>query len=72
MSRMLADIEEFKDVDGLRRRFEQTQQTLQEQRRSYIKRRDAMRQQVQAISAEHEHVKRTLNNNDTAVVPSTS
>ena len=66
MSRMLADIEEFKDIDGLRRRFEQTQQTLQEQRRSYIKRRDAMRQQVQAVSTEHEHIKRTLNNNDTA------
>lgn len=66
MSRMLADIEEFKDIDGLRRRFEQTQQTLQEQRRGYIKRRDAMRQQVQAVSTEHEHIKRTLNNNDTA------
>lgn len=66
MSRMLADIEEFKDIDGLRRRFEQTQQTLQEQRRGYIKRRDAMRQQVQAISTEHEHIKRTLNNDDTA------
>lgn len=66
MNRMLTDIEEFKDIDGLRKRFEATQQTLQEQRRSYIKRRDAMRQQVQSISAEHENVKRALNNNDAA------
>ena len=66
MNRMLADIEEFKDIDGLRRRFEATQSLLQEQRRSYIKRRDAMRQQVQAVSAEHENIKRSLNNNDTS------
>ena len=66
MSRMLADIEEFKDIGGLRKRFETTQQLLQEQRRSYVKRRDAMRQQVQALSAEHENVKRALNNNETA------
>ena len=31
-----------------------------------MKRRDAMRQQVQALSAEHEHLKRNLNSHDTA------
>ena len=66
INRMNADIEEFKDISGLRKRFENTQQLLQEQRRSYIKRRDAMRQQVQALTAEHESIKRSLNNNDTA------
>lgn len=47
-------------------RFENTQELLQNLKRGYVKRREAMRQQVQSLSAEHEAVKRSLNNHDVA------
>ena len=48
------------------RTFERTQSYLTELKKSYIKRRDATRQQVQAMSAENESLKKQLNSNDTA------
>jgi intraflagellar transport protein 74 len=63
--RMRGEIEEFSDIDGLRRRYDKTQGKLQDLKRSYIKRRDAMRAQVQSVSAENESLKRSLAGNDT-------
>ena len=57
---------DFDDLSGLRGAFDATKQLLLDQRQSYSKRRDSMRQQVQAASMEHEAVKRSLNANDTA------
>jgi intraflagellar transport protein 74 len=66
MRRMSEEIEVFKDVNGMRREFEKTQQYLQEQKRVYVKRRDSMRQQVQALSVEHEGAKKALASHDIA------
>jgi intraflagellar transport protein 74 len=66
MRRMSEEIEVFKDVNGMRREFEKTQQYLQEQKRVYVKRRDSMRQQVQALSVEHEGDKKALASHDIA------
>ena len=66
ISRMQSEMKNFDDIQGLRSEFEATQQQLTELRHSYIKRRDALRQQVQAANAEHESAKRLLVNHDTA------
>jgi intraflagellar transport protein 74 len=66
MTSMKQEMKEFEDIKGLREAFEGTKQQLVELRMSYQKRRDAMRQQVQAASVEHEAAKRALTNNDTA------
>jgi len=66
ISRMQFEMKNFDDIQGLRSEFEATQQQLTELRHSYIKRRDALRQQVQAANAEHESAKRLLVNHDTA------
>ena len=65
IARMKGEMDEFVDIDGLRRRYDKTQNKLQDMKRNYIKRRDAMRMQVQSVSAENESLKRSLNNNDT-------
>lgn len=64
MNRMKNEMITFQDIDSVRKSFDNTQLTLQELRHSYIKRRDAMRQQVQALSVEHEGLKKTLNGHD--------
>jgi len=66
IARMQSEMRNFDDIQGLRSEFEATQQQLTELRHSYIKRRDALRQQVQAANAEHESAKRLLVNHDTA------
>lgn len=66
MTKMRSEMGQFQDMEGLRHNFDRTQEKLQDLRRAYMKRRDAMRQQVQALSAEHEHLKRNLNSHDTA------
>lgn len=66
MQRMTEEIEIFKDINGMRREFEKTQLYLQEQRRAYTKRRDSMRQQIQALSVEHEGAKKALAAHDIA------
>jgi hypothetical protein len=50
----------------MRKVFDATMQTLNEQKSSYHKRRDAMRQQVQALSVEHEGIKKSINAHDIA------
>lgn len=66
MNRMQSEMKDFDDVQGMRTAFEHTKQQLVELRHSYIKRRDALRQQVQAANAEHESAKRVLINHDFA------
>lgn len=66
MNRMKDEMIAFEDIQGMKRIFDQTIQTLNEQKSSYHKRRDAMRQQVQALSVEHEGIKKTLNAHDIA------
>mmetsp|Transcript_8599 Transcript_8599/g.9120 ORF Transcript_8599/g.9120 Transcript_8599/m.9120 type:complete len:597 (+) Transcript_8599:66-1856(+) len=65
MTRMNEEMKEFGNVENVQRKFERTQRELQELRKSYIKRRDATRQQVQALSAEHESLKKQLAGNET-------
>lgn len=66
MGRMQSEMKDFEDVAGMRDMFENTKRTLIDLRLSYQKRRDAMRQQVQAASMEHEAAKRSLSSHDTA------
>ncbi len=66
MSRMRSDMEDFKDLDRIRREFDQTQSRLQDLKQTYIKRRDTMRQQIQSVSMEHESLKKSLNAHEVA------
>jgi intraflagellar transport protein 74 len=66
MKRMENEMKQFADVNGLREAFEVTKLHLLDLRSSYTKRRDGMRQQVQAASVEHEAIKRALSSNETA------
>jgi intraflagellar transport protein 74 len=58
-------VKEFSNVDAVNRKFDRTQRELQELRKSYVKRRDSIRQQIQGISAESESLKKQLASNDT-------
>lgn len=66
MARMRKEMISFQDVDGLRRAFDATQLSLVETRHGYSRRRDAMRQQVQALSVDHEALRKTLSAHDVA------
>jgi len=66
MDRMKSEMIAFEDIQGMRKVFDATMQTLNEQKSSYHKRRDAMRQQVQALSVEHEGIKKSINAHDIA------
>jgi intraflagellar transport protein 74 len=65
MVRMNAEIKEFSNIDTVNRKFDRTQRELQDLRKSYVKRRDSIRQQIQGISAESESLKKQLSSNDT-------
>lgn len=65
MVRMNAEIKEFSNIDAVTRKFDRTQRELQELRKSYVKRRDSIRQQIQGISAESESLKKQLASNET-------
>lgn len=64
MVRMNAEIKEFGNIDAVNRKFDRTQRELQELRKSYVKRRDSIRQQIQSISAESESLKKQLASNE--------
>lgn len=53
-------------MDKLRREFDDTQAKLTEYKKTYGKRRDSMRQQVQSVSIEHDGLKKSWNANDVA------
>mmetsp|Transcript_3409 Transcript_3409/g.6177 ORF Transcript_3409/g.6177 Transcript_3409/m.6177 type:complete len:609 (+) Transcript_3409:65-1891(+) len=63
--RMNAEIKVFSNVDAVNRKFDRTQRELQDLRKSYVRRRDSIRQQIQGISAEAESLKKQLASNDT-------
>ena len=65
MVRMNAEVKEFSNVDAVNRKFDRTQRELQDLRKSYVKRRDSIRQQIQGISAESESLKKQLASHDT-------
>eukprot|EP01034_Spumella_vulgaris_P025433 gene25433-31896_t len=66
MSRMRTDMEDFKDLDRIRREFDHTQGRLTDLKQVYIKRRDTMRQQIQSVSIENEALKKSLGANEVA------
>ena len=66
MLRMRTDMDAFQDLDTVRVTFNATKKQLAELKQVYVKRRDGMRQQVQALSVEHESLKKTLNSSDIA------
>ena len=64
IDRMRGEMQEYSDVDSLRRRYTQTQSHLNELKKGYGKRRDTMRNQVQSVSADNEQLKRSLASNE--------
>lgn len=66
MARLKNELNDFEDIEGVRRRYERTKVELLELHGQYIKRRDGMRQQMQSVSAENEGLKKMLASNDTA------
>lgn len=66
MTRLRNELDDFDDIEGVRRRYERTKVELLELHAQYIKRRDGMRQQMQSVSAENEGLKKMLASNDTA------
>lgn len=66
MPRMKTEIKQFQDIEGLRTAFETTQSKLSETKHSYIRRRDAMRQQTQSLSVEYENLKKALTTHEVA------
>jgi intraflagellar transport protein 74 len=66
VARMRSEMVAFQDVQGLKKSFDATQLKLQNMKHSYIKRRDAMRVQVQGLSMEHESLKKILTSHEIA------
>lgn len=66
MARMRSEMEQFQDIDRMRREFDETQARLQDLKQTYVKRRDTMRQQIQSVSSEYEGSKKALAANDVA------
>jgi pyruvate/2-oxoacid:ferredoxin oxidoreductase beta subunit len=56
----------FQDIEGLRSAFDATQAKLSETKHTYIRRRDAMRQQTQSLSVEYENLKKALGSHEVA------
>jgi intraflagellar transport protein 74 len=66
MQRLQDELNDFEDIEGVKRRYERNKVELNNLHVSYIKRRDGMRQQMQSVSAEHDGLKKLLASNDTA------
>jgi intraflagellar transport protein 74 len=64
MSKMRSEMEDFQDLDRLRREFQTTKAFLMDMKTSYLKRRDTMRQQLQSVSNEYESLKKQLNSHE--------
>jgi intraflagellar transport protein 74 len=65
MTRLNSELDDFEDIEGVKRRYERTKVELLELHGQYIKRRDGMRQQMQSVSAENEGLKKMLSSHDT-------
>ncbi|KAJ0403703.1 hypothetical protein ATCC90586_007514 [Pythium insidiosum] len=66
MDTMTSDMTEFAKIDELKETHQQTKQYLQRMKQQYIRRRDAMKQQVNALSLQLENLKQETANHDTA------
>lgn len=66
MDTMTSDMSEFAKIDELKETHGQTKQYLQRMKQQYIRRRDAMKQQVNALSLQLENLKQETANHDTA------
>ncbi|GLE04118.1 hypothetical protein PINS_up013029 [Pythium insidiosum] len=66
METMTSDMTEFAKIDELKETHQQTKQYLQRMKQQYIRRRDAMKQQVNALSMQLENLKQETANHDTA------
>lgn len=66
MSRMRSEMEQFQDLDRIRREFDSTQAKLLDFKQTYVKRRDTMRQQLTSVSVEYEGLKKALAGNEIA------
>lgn len=63
---MQSDMVAFKNIDNLRAMAEDTKQQLQRIKQQYIRRRDAIKQQVLGLSQAYEQKQHRLADNDTA------
>jgi intraflagellar transport protein 74 len=66
MDTMTTDMTEFAKIDELKETHMQTKQFLQRAKQQYIRRRDAMKQQVNALQMQLENLKQETANHDTA------
>jgi intraflagellar transport protein 74 len=66
MDTMTTDMAEFAKIDELKETHMQTKQFLQRAKQQYIRRRDAMKQQVNALQMQLENLKQETANHDTA------
>ncbi|DAZ99426.1 TPA: hypothetical protein N0F65_004059 [Lagenidium giganteum] len=66
MDTMTNDMGEFGKIDSLKETHQQTKQYLQRMKQQYIRRRDAMKQQVNALNLQLENLKQETANHDTA------
>lgn len=66
MDTMTSDMGEFGKIDSLKETHQQTKQYLQRMKQQYIRRRDAIKQQVNALNLQLENLKQTTSNHDTA------
>uniref|UniRef100_K3WFZ0 Uncharacterized protein n=1 Tax=Globisporangium ultimum (strain ATCC 200006 / CBS 805.95 / DAOM BR144) TaxID=431595 RepID=K3WFZ0_GLOUD len=66
MDTMASDMGEFGKIDSLKETHQQTKQYLQRMKQQYIRRRDAMKQQVNGLNMQIENLKQATANHDTA------
>lgn len=66
MDTMTSDMDEFGKIDELKELHATTKQFLQRQKQLYIRRRDAMKQQVNALALQLENLRQATQNHETA------
>lgn len=64
IEQMKTELIEYRDIDGMRERTEQTKQDLEKQREDMTKLRDSMKQHVHLQNRKNEHLKKSLASND--------
>ncbi|RHY02140.1 hypothetical protein DYB25_011885, partial [Aphanomyces astaci] len=66
MATMETDMDGFQNIEALKETHATTKQALLKFKQQYIRRRDAMKSQVNLLAAQYENLKHQLANNDTA------
>lgn len=64
LMQMRHEMDDLQDIDRLRKEFDQTKGLLGKLRSEYLKRRDAMRSQIQSVQYEYETMKKALAANE--------